>query len=159
MYGSVWPARAEWTAHADGPDVFGTTKVVAVTDGPRQSLIVQCDDKDQLFLAFIFAKKEFDNVPTVPANLLIQTDGGTPVHLMAEIREWNDNYAGVVVEGRTPELVNVLQSIHDAHLHINIGIAVGDNRQSASFEADGSTAAIDEVFSGCKLRAGKTNAS
>lgn len=144
-------ARAQWSAHKEGPDVFGTTKVIAVTSGDRQSLVVQCNDKDELYIAYIFLKKKFDEVSTSPADLLFQIDGATPTHLAAEIRNWNDDYAGVVADGRSPEIVNVLRSIRDGHVRINVGVIVAGNRDSASFETSGSTSALEDVIAGCKL--------
>ncbi|OBQ83759.1 hypothetical protein A9K71_23350 [Mesorhizobium sp. WSM3873] len=63
---NVSPSLA-WQANTEGPDVFGITKVIATEGSLRDSLVVQCDSKDTLFVAYIMRKKEFDEVPEGPA--------------------------------------------------------------------------------------------
>jgi hypothetical protein len=144
-------AAANWVTNQNGPDVFGTTTIVSIAVGSTRNFVVQCDDKDQLFLALIFPKKKFEEINNTPAELLIQSDSGAPSHLLAELRSWNDDYAGVVVEGRYPEILKVLRDIRSEHVTLNAGAVVGGYKESASFEADGSTSAMDSVFKVCKL--------
>jgi len=146
-------AHGAWSAKTFGPDVFGQTTVVAESGGEDESLVVQCDDQGKLFIAFIFTKKKFDEVQTLPADLLIQVDNGTPIHLGAETRSWNDDYAGVVAEGRTSASISGLKAIGGARTSLNAGVVVGDHRESATFSSAGSTEAIEEAFRGCKLGA------
>ncbi len=147
----VEPSEAEWSARTEGPDIFGVTKVVAATEGSDGSLVIQCDDKEGLSIAYIFRKKEFDDVVPTPAELLVQADNAKPLHLAAEVKEWNKNYAGVAADGRAADSIDALQAIRNAHTRINIGVVVGDHKVSASFEVDGSTGAMDSVVAGCKV--------
>ena len=48
------PAFAEWDVRVEGPDVFGNTKVMAGTAGASESMVVQCDQKEEFFIAYIF---------------------------------------------------------------------------------------------------------
>jgi hypothetical protein len=148
---SAETAHANWVTNKTGPDVFDTTTVVSIAVGGSKNFVVQCDDKDQLTIALIFPKKKFEEVYETPAELLIQSDHGATSHLLAELRSWNDDYAGVVAEGRTPEVIKILRDIRLEHEKLNAGIVVGGLRDSASFEADGSTNAMDIVFKDCKL--------
>ncbi|RWD96080.1 hypothetical protein, partial [Mesorhizobium sp.] len=75
---SVEPSLA-WQANTEGPDVFGVTKVLATEGNDRESLVVQCDSKDVLFVAYIMRKKEFDAVTEGPATLYLQGNGPTPL--------------------------------------------------------------------------------
>ena len=146
-------ARAAWFTKTDGPDVFGQTKVIVATSGDQDSMVIQCDDQDKLFVALIFPKKKFDDIPTLPAELLLQIDGGVPIRLSAELRSWNDNYIGVVAEGRTTEVIRAVKAIGNASQRVSAGFSVGTVRDSAEFDADGSTVSVEEAFRGCKLAA------
>lgn len=140
-----------WTANVDGPDVFGVTKVFAIEGGERESLVVQCDSDENLFIAYIFRKKEFETVNETPATLLIQINGEQPASLSATMRAWNDNYGGVVASGRTAENIAVVTAIGKASGKINIGFEFLGNRESASVGSRGSTAAMKKVMDLCKL--------
>lgn len=118
-----------WGTHVEGPDVFGVTTVIALDEAARDSLVVQCDSKDQLVIAMISRKKEFEETPVSPATLLIQVDGATPVILEAVLREWNDNYAGVIATaGRSPDLIAVVKAIQSGKSKINAGVDISGNR-------------------------------
>ena len=145
--------RADWPANVDGPDVFGNTRVVAGSGDGRERLVVQCDQKDMLFVAYLVRKREFEKIATAPADLLIQTDGGTPTKLIASLRNWNDNYLAVSAEGRTTQMLTLIQAIAAARGKINIGAVVNGNQLSASFGSSGSRVAMEKVISGCKLDA------
>lgn len=144
------PALA-WDASVEGPDVFGVTKVFASDAAGRESLVVQCDSKDVLFVAFIMRKKEFEETPVAAAKLLIQVDGASPVTLEALRRDWNDNYFGVVAEGRTAELVSMVKAIQGGKGKINAGVDVEGVQYSATFSTRGSTSAMTKVINGCGL--------
>ena len=140
-----------WSATVDGPDVFGVTKVIATEGSGREGIVVQCDSKDQLHIATIFRKKEFEDIPEFPATLLIKVGEAEPFKLGATLRTWNDNYGGIVVSGRTPELVAVVKAISTAKSKINVGYEIGGEQFSATFGARGSTSAMQKAINGCKL--------
>ena len=146
-------AVAQWSSQVTGPDVFGNTRVVASSGGLRESLIVQCDSKDVLLLAYAFRAKEFERARALPATLLIQSDAA-PVKLQAELRTWNDNYWAVVASGRTMELMGVVTSLASARGKINVGAEVNGNQLSETFGSQGSRNAIAAVVRGCKLDSG-----
>jgi hypothetical protein len=146
------PANAEWSSSVIGPDVFGNTKVIATTTGFNDGIAVQCDQKDDLFVAFLFRKKKFEPVTNTSAELLIQAaDGGTPVKLSAVLKGWNDDFGGIVASGRTSEMVQVLRLIATAKSKINVGAVVRGNQISGTFAAQGSTAAMEKAIKSCKL--------
>lgn len=147
---SIQPSFA-WQASTEGPDVFGVTKVIATENGLRDSLVVQCDSKESLFVAYILRKKEFEDVPEGPATLYLQGSSGSPLKLAATIRTWNDNYAGVVAVGRVPEVMAAIQEIKNSKAKVNVGYDIAGNQASASFGSRGSTAAMQRVIDGCKL--------
>ena len=144
-------ARADWGVRVDGPDVFGDTTVVAVSEGQKGNFVIQCNQTDQLDVAYTIKKKEFDTVEARPADLLVQVDGGRPTKLPAILDNWNDNYIGIAVKDRSPDLVALIRAIGNAKHAINIGILVGSIRESDTFEAVGSTHAMTQVIQGCKL--------
>jgi hypothetical protein len=149
---AFWPAVAfAWNATVEGPDVFGVTKVIASEGNQRELLVVQCDSKDALHIAYIFAKKEFEDLPTAPATLLVQANGDEPHKLDATLRVWNDNYGGVVASGRDADLLAVLKKIGAAKGKVNVGYEAKGHQWSASFSSRGSTKAIERVIEGCKL--------
>ncbi len=144
------PALA-WEVHVEGPDVFGTTKVSASEHSGYQRLVVHCDSKDVLIVAIIARKKEFDETPSGDGKLLIQVDAATPVTLNAVRRSWNDNFGGVVAEGRTLELLAIVKAIQGGKARINTGIEIDGIQSSATFSASGSTAAMAKAIDGCGL--------
>lgn len=144
-------ALAGWDAHVEEPDVFGNTKAIASNPQMRDSLVVQCDQKEQLLLAYLMRKKPFDDVPEGLAQLLVQVDSGSPVTFEAAFGDWNNDYGAVAVSGRTANIVSVLREIARAKKKINIGIVINGNQQSASFSASGSKRAIERVIKACKL--------
>ena len=97
-----------WDVSVEGPDVFGATKALAATTNGREFLVIQCDSDNELYLALTTPKKEFEEVPTVPATFLIQIDSDAPQKLDASTRAWNNNSMGIVVSDRTPELIRPL---------------------------------------------------
>jgi hypothetical protein len=145
------PASAEWSARVEGPDVFGNTKVHASELSLNDGLIVHCDQKDELNVAYIFRKKEFDQLPKATGEFFIQTDGGQPVKMTAGLRNWNDNFGGIVVSGRNAEVVAILRSIASARSKINIGATINGNQISATFGSQGSKGAMEKAIRSCKL--------
>ena len=161
VIGSVISASAqwaEWTAQVSGPDVFGNTKVIAVVPAQdRTELVVQCDELDELALALTFpaTKTEIDDSSQpgnqIPATLLVKVDSGKVEKFDAVVQAWNDTRVGVVVTGRSPEVVSLLHAIGAATSVINVGTEVNGNRQSEAFSAAGSSAAMNTVIKNCKL--------
>jgi hypothetical protein len=151
LLGFTSHASAEWSARVEGPDVFGNTKVHASEMSLTEGLIVHCDQKDELNIAYIFRKKPFDELSTTSGELLVQTDSGAPLKMAASLRNWNDNFGGVVASGRSAELVTVLRAIGAAKNKINIGVVIRGNQISASFGSQGSRIAIEKAIKSCKL--------
>ncbi len=141
-----------WDATVTGPDVFGKTKVVAFDGGLSDSLIVQCDSETELSVAYIFKKKEFQEITEVPAKLFVKTTDTSPTVLEATFRNWNDNYGGVVASGKTDDIIKLVNSIGLAKGKIEVGYEVAGVRDSASFSSNKSTQAIKTVFDKCKLQ-------
>jgi hypothetical protein len=141
-----------WEATVDGPDVFGKTKVVAFDGAFRDSLMVQCDSETELSIAYIFKKKEFQEITEVPAKLFVKTTEASPTVLEATFRNWNDNYGGVVASGKTDDIIKLVNSIGLAKGKIAVGYEVGGVRDSASFSSNRSTQTIKTVFEKCKLQ-------
>jgi hypothetical protein len=146
-------AANAWSASVDGPDVFGNIKVIATEGSGRDAIVVQCDSKEELYVAFIKRKKEFEEIPELPASLLIQVNSGEPLRLSATLRSWNDNYMGFVATGREPALVQAINAIKGASGRINVGAEVSGNQVSATFGSRGSTSAMNKVIASCKLNA------
>lgn len=140
-----------WYATVQGPDVFGETTVIAGEEGTQTSLIVQCTSDGELYLAMISPKKEFEDVPTVPATMYFATGSNTPVKIEATVREWNDKYLGIVSNVEKSELMPLITGIRDAKGPIKVGAEIRGNRMSDSYPSRGSTAAISKVIAGCKL--------
>jgi hypothetical protein len=124
--------------------------VIATEGGVRDSLVVQCDSKETLFVAYVLRKKEFEEVTEAPAMLYIQGSSASSLKLEATIRTWNDNYAEVVAVGRIPELMAVIAEIKDSKGKVNVGYDISGNQDSASFSSRGSTKAMQRVIDGCK---------
>lgn len=137
--------RAQWLAKVDGPDVFGATSVAAAVNGNEfgQSLIVQCDDTGKLYLALLLKKLSADTINNLPASIFFKFDEGATMKLSAETRDWNENYAGVVVEGRSPESLAVINAIRDARTPIQVGAKLNEAQISGSFSVLGSASAMD----------------
>jgi hypothetical protein len=124
-------ASADWTVTVQEPNVFGNTKVLAGNGNDRRALIVWCDN-DNLQIAFLEKKKEFAEIQQIHAKLLIQIDGVAPTTHDAITGSWNDNYGGVIVNGRNKEIVDVVRSISSAHHAINVGIISNEQKYSDS---------------------------
>ena len=87
----------------------------------------------------------------VPADLLVKVDNGPVEKLDAQLRQWNDRFLGIVAEGRTPDILAAVRAIGAANGTINVGADVSGARQTDSFDAQGSTAAMNTVVKNCKL--------
>jgi hypothetical protein len=140
-----------WVTNVEGPDVFGNTKVTISSGELSENLVVQCDQKEELSLAYIFQKKEFQKIPETAATLYIQTGKEPPIKLEATVRGWNKDYAGVVASGRTFEIMGVIKAIGAAKGRIQIGVEAHGNRMSGSVNSHGSTKAIKILIKTCKL--------
>ena len=148
---SFTQASYAWEATINGPDVFGKTKVVATEGRGRTSLIIQCDSDSELYLAYIFEKKKFDDINDTPAKLYVKTSPSGPTVLDAQMRDWNDNYAGIVVTGRTKELIEVIALIGNAKAKIEVGYEVLGFQESDSFSSNRSQKTVKTVFDKCKI--------
>lgn len=142
---------AAWDVRVEGPDVFGITKALAGTKNGRETLVIQCDSQDELYLALISPKKEFDEIPTLPAKFLIQIDSGTALTLDAVMRTWNDKNAGIVMSGRSEDIISAIKSMGTAKSRVNVGYEVAGMRESATFGARGSTKTVERVVKVCGL--------
>jgi hypothetical protein len=151
-------AQAQWTAKVTGPDVFGSTTVVAVVSSvTHNGLVIQCDDKDSLEMANIFPAtiSEMDNMSKIdaglPAKLFVKVDQGPVKIFDARLRTWNNTYLAFAASERTSDMVALVRSIGAAKSGISIGTEINGHRQSESFGSIGSTNAINTLIKGCKL--------
>ncbi len=151
LSGFGFAARANWTANVSGPDVFGNTTVLAMVEGRRDALAIQCNQKDQLILAYIFQIKQFENVTSAPAELLIQINGGSPRTFSATLGQWNDSFGSVSMTGRQPDVAEVVRALGAAKGVVNVGIVVRGQQDSASFDSIGSADAINKVVKNCQI--------
>lgn len=147
---TVSPALS-WDATVEGPDVFGQMKALGGTTNGRDTLVIQCDSAEDLFLAFLVPIPEFEETPVVPATFLIQIDDAQPRELVATLRGWNKSNAGIVVEGRRAENVEAIELFGTAKRRINIGFVINGKKGSATFDARGSTKAVRRLVEACKL--------
>lgn len=151
-------ARAQWIAHASQPDVFGQRTVEAASMAPSgDGLIIQCDQKNTLDLAYIFqaSRKDLDEMSrgaaSIPVDLLLKVDSGQVMKLAASLRPWNNHFAGFVVDGRDYATVEAIEAISKATRIVSVGVSFLGNKQSDNFGAGGSTAAMATVMTDCKL--------
>ncbi|MCF3947767.1 hypothetical protein [Acidiphilium iwatense] len=151
-------ATAQWFAHVSQPDVFGQRTVEAASIAPSgDGLIVQCDQKNTLDLAYIFqaSRKDLDEMSggaaSIPVDLLLKVDGGKVMKLGASLRPWNNHFAGFVVDGRDYATVEAVEAISKAARIVSVGVSFLGNKQSDNFGASGSTAAMATVMKDCKL--------
>ena len=135
------------------------TVVAAVTSDSQDGLVVQCDDKDTLDIAYLSpgTKSELDTMSqdgsAVPAELFVKVNQGGVQKLDAVMKQWNNKYLGFVASGRTPDMVAVVKAIGAANNHISIGVEIAGEKQAKSFDAAGSTSAMSTVIKDCKLDA------
>ena len=142
---------AAWEISVDGPDVFGVTKVLTFQDGAEGSLVVQCNSENDLFIALVYPKKEFESIEESAAIFLVKGGSSQPVRADAVNRVWNDNRGGVVISGKSPEAMTVVREIEDAVAQIQVGVDYGTNKASTSFAAQGSSQAMKTVIEKCNL--------
>jgi hypothetical protein len=145
------PARADWRTSTEGPDVFGRTKVSTGTNSYGEALVVTCNSKDELKLAYLFVKRNLRGVPTVPATLYIKIEGSDPIKPGASQGYWNEDYGAIVATGRVASIVQVLQAIGAAEGTINVGLDVEGRLWSTSFDTQGAAEAMKKVINGCGL--------
>lgn len=141
-----------WEATIEGPDVFGNVKVFSSEyRTPSESLVVECDSNGKLLLAYIFRKKEFQEVSILPATLLVMAENNNILKLKAELRSWNDNYAGIVASEDKDQTLSAIRAIRDARGKIEVGAEIAGNQISASFGSRGSSKSMKKVLESCKL--------
>ncbi len=145
-------AASAWEASVEGPDVFDKVTVIASETGLNDSLVVQCDSESELFIAYIFRKKEFEETPTIPAKLFLKWGDESPLILEASHRNWNNNFGGVVASGRDENTMKAISGIRDAKGKIQVGFEVVGNRISASFSSRGSKKPMTTIIEKCRLK-------
>jgi len=144
-------ASAQWTARIDPPDVFGNVAASAQSVGYSGGLVIQCDQKNSLFLAYLIRKKEFERWDARPIEFLIQLDDQPVRKYAASLRNWNANYAAAAISGRRTELVETIRGIAAARTRINLGWVVEGRQISVATPVGEATTAIDDVIAACKL--------
>ena len=151
-------ADAQWVVRANGPDVIGNEKVVAIAPSDSgDALIVQCDQTSSLYIALIErgTSSEMNQLSEIssgiPAELLIRVDQNPVQKFDAKLRQWNTRFLGVVARGRTPDMVAVLRQIGTGQRRISVGTEVLGSQESDSFGVMGSANAINQVLKDCKL--------
>jgi len=153
------PATAQWRAHVSGPDELGNTTVnVQVVGDSGNALVIQCNQNDTLYLAYLIAgtkaqlKEMSTSTARMLATLLLKIGNGAVSKFDAEFRLWNSEYLAVVASGREPELVAAIQAIGSAKGRISVGADVyGLRERSESIGSAGAAAAMNTVMKGCKL--------
>jgi hypothetical protein len=153
------PATAQWRAHVSGPDELGNTTVnVQVVGDSGNALVIQCNQNDTLYLAYLIAetKSQLKEMSTSTARmlaiLLLKTRDGVVNKFDAEFRLWNSEYLAVVASGRVPQLVAAIEAIGSAKGRISVGAEVyGCRERSESIGSAGAAAAMSTVMKGCKL--------
>lgn len=144
-------SNAAWVVQTEGPDVFGDTRVTAMNAKDTSHAIwVECNQESKLLVAFMEKTGAVPDDVSIPAELAIQVDKRAPVKLPGEMKKWNDNYAGVISEGKTPELVAVVKSMATAKSQISIGFKLGDKRAAIIVDA-GRSSSLVKALEGCKL--------
>lgn len=162
-FGIAPAAQAQWYAHASQPDVFGNRTVEAFTvANSGDGLVVQCDQKHTLKLAYVFpaTAKEVDQATEmsgVPETLLLRVDKNAVMKLSATMEPWNNTHAGFVVSGRHYATVKAIQEMGTAQAVIGVGVDLMGHDESDNFTAAGSTAAMQTVIKDCKLDSIKPN--
>ena len=150
-------AHAQWAVRASGPDVFGNRKVIAfVPSTSGDALIVQCNQKDKLYVALIerASEREMNQLSEsagLPATLLVRVDQGKVHKFSAKLRQWNNKYLGVVVNGRLPKIVSLLREIGIGNTGISVGSEIFGSEFSESFGVIGSGNAMNTAIKDCNL--------
>ena len=154
---AMTPSYAQWVARATGPDVFGNEKVIAlVPDRSGNTLVVQCNQKNSLYVAIISrgTQNELNDLSEssgLPAKLLVRVDQGKVEKFNAKLKQWNTKYLGIVAANRDQNLVELLRSIGSARSQISVGTDVMGSQDTASFGVLGSRNAMEAVIKHCKL--------
>ena len=149
---TIQTSTAAWVTKSEGPDVFGDTTVTAINvnlDG--RGLVITCNQADQLTLAFIEKAATANDIPETQATVLFQIDGGAPQSLDAVLRAWNDKFAGVIAAGRSDNSVAIARALSAARKKINVGIKIGDQRESESFDTANSAQVAKALEQDCKF--------
>lgn len=140
-----------WDSNVDGPDVFGAKKVLAAEEGYQSTLVIQCATDESTLLAVIMPKKEFEDVPSMPAELFFKTSTSAVIKIPATTRSWNDKRMGVVASSDKDDLWPIIAGIRDTKDKIQVGFDIRGNKFSDSFSARGSTKAMNAILENCKV--------
>ena len=140
-----------WDYKVEEPDVFGVKKFFAQDAKLRESLVVQCDSKGFMAIAYIFKIKQFSEIEKLTAKLFVKGNSDSPIVVDAVRSKWNDNYGGIVAIGENNETNLLIQEIRDAKKNIQVGVQIGGNQFSASFSSRGSTKSMKAAITACNL--------
>ena len=156
----VATSAAEWSYSQKGPDLLGKIESYAVgpdSGGLGGLLVIRCVGNDTLELALLEPSTASQigaaaKLVGVTTRMFVRVDNN-PVQSFdnATVEVWNRNAIGVVVEGRTPELLQLVRSIGIAKSKIAVGVNLGYNLVIRTFGTVGSAAAVNAVTKACQL--------
>lgn len=150
-------AQAQWGVHASQPDVFGNRTVAAVDTIPDgDGLVVQCNQKNTLYLAYLWPASqkelyEMSSGGSLPVTLLLKVDNGKVMKFDASMEQWNNKYGAYVASGRKYAIVEALKAMGAAQHNISVGVEIQGSQQSDNFSPIGSTYAMKVVVKDCNL--------
>jgi hypothetical protein len=153
-------SAAEWSYSQKGPDWLGKIENYAVgsdSGGLGGLLVIRCVGNDTLELALLEPSTGSQigaaaKLVGVTTRMFVRVDN-SPVKSFdnATVEVWNRNAIGVVIEGRTPELLQLVRSIGTAKSKIAVGFNLGYNLVIRTFGTVGSTAAVNSVIKACQF--------
>jgi hypothetical protein len=151
---------AEWSHSQKGSDFLDKIENYAVgSDGAGfgDLLVIRCVGTDTLELALLVPSTASQvgtaaKLSGVNVQMFVKIDNG-PIQRFdnATVEVWNRNATGVVVEGRTPELLELVRSIATAKSKIEVGVEMGGDVISRTFGPHGSAAAVNAITKACQL--------
>jgi hypothetical protein len=154
-------SAAEWSHSQKGPpDSLGKIENYAVgsdSAGLGDLLVIRCVGNDTLELALLEPSTASQvgaaaKLGRVTVQMFVKVDDSpTQRFANATVEVWNKNATAVVIEGRTPELLQLVHSIGTANSKIAVGVDIGNDLVIRTFGTDGSTAAINAVTKACQL--------
>lgn len=154
-------SAAEWSYSQKGPDLLGKIENYAVgsdSEGLGNLLVIRCVGNDTLELALLEPSTASQvgaaaaKLAGVRVQMFVKVDNSPAQRFdNATVEVWNRNATGVVIEGRTPELLQLVRSIGTAKRKIAVGVNLGYNLVIRTFGTDGSTAAVNAVTKVCQL--------
>ena len=154
-------SAAEWSHSQKNPDSLGKIESYAAgSDSADRGdlLVIRCVGTDTLELALLEPStasqlRTAAELAGVKFQMFVTVDNG-PVQKFenATAGVWNRNASGMVIQGRTPELLQLVRSIGTAKSKIAVGVDLGSGYAvTRTFGANGSTAAVNAVTKACQL--------